>query len=214
VTAVLDPLFAAPWASPFPPGESPFRQKGNGYRGDLDYLDASVVGGRKAVLAAVTSGPMRTFLEQPFAASEWYDAYPCAVLHATAARLRGVPFADHRREVGAYHATAAMNAIYRSLLRVVSNQSIALWGPRISSIYFEFGKSETRVAGHNEVLGTRSGVPAGLVQFVIFASKGFCEQTLLLAGARTSRMDVNDVQQEGSAHGQALYTSSLTIRWN
>jgi hypothetical protein len=180
----------------------------------LDYLDAKVAGGRKAVTDAVASQPLRTFLEQPFVASEWYDAYPCAVLHATAARLRGVAFTDHRREVGAYHATAAMNAIYRSLLRVVSNQSVALWGPRISSIYFEFGKSETRVVGPNEVSGIRHGVPAGLVQFVVFASKGFCEQALLLAGAQTSIMEIHDVQQEGNAHGQALYKTSLTIRWN
>jgi hypothetical protein len=214
MTSVLDPLFAAPWSSPYPPGEGPFRQKGNGYRGDLDYLDAKVAGGRTAVIAAITSEPMRAFLEQRFLGSEWYDAYPCALLHRTAARLRGVTFADHRREVGAYHATAAMNTMYRSLLRVISNQSVAVWGPRISSIYFEFGKSETRVVGPNEVLGIRSGVPAGLVQFVVFASKGFCEQTLLLAGARTSSMSVNDVQQDGNAYGHALYKSSLTIRWS
>jgi hypothetical protein len=214
MTALLDPMFAPPWFSPFPPGEGPFRQKGNGYRGDLDYLDGKLAGGSKAVIAAIGSAPLRKFLEQRFVASEWYDAYPCAVLHATAARLRGVAFAGHRRDVGAYHATAAMNAMYRSLLRVVSNQTVASWGPRISSIYFEFGKSTTRVAGPNEVHGTRSGVPAGLVQFVFFASKGFCEQALLLAGARTSSMEISDVERSGSAYGHAVYTLSLTIRWS
>lgn len=214
MTAVSDPLFTTPWSPPFPPGESPFRQKGNGYRGDLEYLDAKMDGGRKGVIAAIAFEPVRAFLEQSFVGSEWYDAYPCAVLHAAAARLRGIPFAEHRRQVGAYHASSAMNAIYRSLLRVISNRNIALWGPRISSIYFEFGKSETRVVGPNEVSGIRHGVPAGLVQFVVFASKGFCEQALLLAGARTSIMEIHDVQQEGSAHGQALYKTSLTIRWN
>ena len=172
-----------------------------------------MAGGSKAVIEGIASEPMRAFLEQPFVGSEWYDAYPCAVLHASAARLRGVSFAEHRAQVGAYHASASMNAIYRSLLRVVSNQNIALWGPRISSIYFEFGKSETRVVGPNEVSGIRHGVPAGLVQFVVFASKGFCEQALLLAGARTSSVEIHDVEQEGSAHGQPLYKTSVTIRW-
>lgn len=214
MTTVLDPLFAAPWSSPFLPGEGPFRQKGNGYIGDLDYLDANLAGGRKAAIDAIASEAMRKFLTQRFVSSEWYDAYPCAVLHATAARLRGVAFTEHRKDVGAYHASAAMNVMYRLLLRVVSNQSVALWGPRISSIYFEFGKSETRVVGPHEVRGTRAGVPAGLVQFVVFASKGFCERALLLAGARTSCMDIDDVHRQGDAHGQAVYTTSLTIRWS
>jgi hypothetical protein len=210
---VQDPLFNTPWTPPFPPGKSPFRQKGNGYRGDLEYFASEVQGGVKAVIAGIPSEPMRAFLEQSFVGSEWYDAYPCAVMHASAARIRGVSYAEHRTQVGAYHASAAMNAIYRSLLRVVSNQSIALWGPRISSIYFEFGKFETRVVGPNEVSGVRGGVPAGLVQFVVFASKGFCEKALQLAGARTASMEFHDVEQDGSAHGQSLYKTSLTLRW-
>jgi hypothetical protein len=213
MTPVLDPLFAPPRSPPFPPGEGPFRQKGNGYRGDLEYIDAHVPGGRQAVIGAVGSEPLRAFLRQPFVGSEWYDAYPCAVLHASAARLRGLEFPEHRRQVGAYHASAAVNAIYRSLLRVVSNRNIALWGPRISSIYFEFGRSETVVVGRNEVLGVRSGIPAGLVQFVAFASKGFCEQTLVLAGAKTASMEIEGVERDGSAHGQANYKCTLRIRW-
>ena len=97
MTTVLDPLFAAPWSSPFLPGEGPFRQKGNGYIGDLDYLDANLAGGRKAAIDAIASEAMRKFLTQRFVSSEWYDAYPCAVLHATAARLRGVAFTEHQR---------------------------------------------------------------------------------------------------------------------
>ena len=42
---LLDPAFAPPALLPFPVGESPFRQKGNAYVGDLRYLDAVAPGG-------------------------------------------------------------------------------------------------------------------------------------------------------------------------
>lgn len=211
--ALVDPTFAPPVPLPFPPGTSPFRQKGNGYLGDFDYFASVVPGGMKAAIAAVPEAATRTFLEQRFRGSEWYDAFPCTALHAAAARLRGIGFAEHRRQVGAYHARAAGGGIYRTLLRVVSNENIAIWGPRVSSIYFEFGKTETRTSGDHEITGTRRGMPAGLVQFVLCASKGFCEETLLLAGAKTSSFDVGSVETSDRAYGQSLYDAEFRIHW-
>ena len=105
--SILDPSFAPPSSLPFPPGTSPFRQKGNGWIGDYAFFDANVRGGTKAVLEALPAGTLRAFHEQKFRGSEWYDVFPIMMLHVAAARLRGVPFTEHRRQVGAYHGREA-----------------------------------------------------------------------------------------------------------
>jgi hypothetical protein len=210
---VSDPSFAPPTALPFPAGTSPFRQKGNGYLGDVEYFERNVVGGTAAVMANIKDATVRTFLTQRFRSSEWYDAFPCTVLHVSAARIRGVTFAEHRRQVGAYHAREAAGGIYRTLLRVVSNENIAMWGLCMSSIYFEFGKTETRSTTDKEVLVVRHGMPAGLVQFVLYASKGFCEESLVLAGAKTASFQIGEIQADGHSYSQQLYKASFVLRW-
>ena len=208
-----DPAFAPPARLPFPPGTGPFRQKGNGYLGDLAYFEASVRGGSGAVIQALPDAALRAFHEQRFRGSEWYDAFPATALHSAAARLRGVAFAEHRRQVGAYHAREAGGGIYRTLLRVLSTDNVAVWAPRVSSIYFEFGKTKTSAVAPKDVAGVRSGLPEGLLQFVMFASKGFCEETLLLAGAKTASFDLGAVRIDDRAHGQDLYSVDFFIRW-
>lgn len=208
-----DPLFAPPSTLPFPAGASPFRQKGNAYIVDRPWLDESVRGGFAAAVAAIPDAPVRAFLNQRFKASEWYDAYPGAVLEATAARLRGVAFSRHRRESGAYHARHAMRGIYASLLKVISNDNVALWCPRIASMYFDFGKMTTREAGAKSVIATRSGVPAGLVQWSGYAMMAFVESALEIAGARGVRCAVSDVVESDRAFGQATYRMDFTATW-
>ncbi len=205
------PVFAPPELLPFPAGTGPFRQKGNGYLGDFAHFDLCVPGGAKAVVAALPEAS-RAFFSQRLRPSDWYDAFPGATLHAVAARLRSVPYAEHRRQVGVYHAGAA-GSVYRALLRVVSNENVAMWGPRVSSLYFEFGRFETRVAGPRLVEGTRRGVPAGLVQSVLHGSKGFTEETLRLAGAKTASFEIGEVLLQGRSYGQDLYDVSIRVAW-
>ena len=210
--SILDPTYEPPRALPFPAGTSPFRQKGNGYIGDLAHFDVCVTGGARAVIAALPDPGCRIFFGQKFKSSEWYDAFPGAMLHATAAQLRGIPYAEHRRQVGVYHASAA-GGVYRALLHVLSNEAIAVWGPRVSSIYFEFGKFETRASGPGEVTGVRRGMPAGLVQSTMFGSKGFTEETLRLAGAKAARFEIGAVEPGGRLYGQALFDAAIRVTW-
>jgi hypothetical protein len=195
-------------------GASPFRQKGNGYVGDFAYFDKVIPGGKEAVFEAIPAGPLRTFLQQKFRGSDWYDAYPCAAMHAAAARLKRQTFEQFRSAVGVYHAHEAGGGIYRSLLRVVSNENIAYWAPRMSTIYFEFAKVETRVEGPRSVAGTIRNVPAGLVQFTVFAGSGFTEETLRIAGGSAPRFEVGAVEPDGTAHGQALFRIAMKINWS
>jgi len=213
VRSVDDPMFGPPLTLPFPVGTSPFRQKGNAYLGDARYLDATVSGGFAAVVAALPEPSLRTFFQQRFRAGEWYDAYPSTALESVAARLRGTSFTTQRRRTGSWHAEHAAQGLYGTLLRFVSNDSLALWGPRISSLYFEFGKTETRVVAPHEILAVRRGIPRELVQWVVYASAGFCETTLRLAGAARATVAVEDVEPDGEAHRRELMRVNLRLRW-
>ncbi len=210
---ITDPSFSPPREPPFPVGTSPFRQKGNAYLGDVRYYNDVVRGGLAAVVAALPDDAHRAFARQQFRASEWYDAYPGAQLEVAAARVRGYSFERHRRETGVWHATHAARGLYGALLRLVSSETVALWAPRISSIYFEFGRTEARVAGRNLVLVTRRGTPRELVQWLAFASAGFTEAALKLAGARDVRVEIDNVVDDGRNLGRELARFDMRIAW-
>ncbi|MEZ4370496.1 MAG: hypothetical protein R3B07_06705 [Polyangiaceae bacterium] len=80
VPGVLDPYFSPPASLPFPAGESPFRQKGSAWLGDLDYLAEVVPGGLPALQASLDPA-LRSFVASPFRASDWYDVFPSALYH-------------------------------------------------------------------------------------------------------------------------------------
>lgn len=211
--SIHDPAFAPPEEPPFAPLRSPFRQKGHGYLGDFTYFDRAVPGGSVAVIAAVPSTIARAYLQQPFRGSEWYDAYPCAIMHAAAARLSHQTLAQLRRAVGAYHAATA-GVLYRALLRVVSNEAVALWAPRIASIYFEYGKVLTVADGPSRVTGEWRGIPASLAQFTVFAAEGFTEEMLRVAGASAPRFELATAEPDGEKDGQPLVRIPLRIAWS
>jgi len=213
MASIDDLAFAPPTEAPFPAGTSPFRQRGAAYLTDLRYLDAVVKGGRGAVIEAIPDARARAFFGRRFHTSDWYDAYPGVQIEAAAARLRGMSFERQRRATGAWHAEDAIHGIYATLLRMVSNENIAVWAPRISSLYFEFGTTTTRVAGPREILGVRRGIPRELVQWLMFASAGFVETTLRLAGARAPQVAFLDVTPDGRDHQRDLVKVDVRLTW-
>ena len=208
-----DPDLSPPLTNPFAPGTSPYRQKGNAFIGDFAYFEKCIPGGVPALLRSISDDATRTFLSQKFIASEWYDVFPNLMMQVAAARLRGMSFEEHRRHVGTYHAEA-LSGVYRALLRIVSNENVATWGPRISALYWDFGKMETRVAGPREITGIRRGTPKPLLQFIAWASTGFVETTLRIAGARDAMMVMDDVETEGRVAGVEICSFKLRITWS
>jgi hypothetical protein len=213
MASIDDLAFAPPWELPFPVGTSPFRQRGAAYLADFRYYDAVLRGGRGAAVEAVGDPATRAFFRQAFRTSEWYDAYPGAVIESAVAKVRGMSFERHRRHTGSWHAEDAVRGIYAALLRMVSNENIAVWAPRISSLYFEFGKATSRVTGPREVVAVRSGVPVELVQWLIFASAGFVETTLRLAGATNPQVTVLAISPDGHDHRRDLVKIDARISW-
>jgi hypothetical protein len=214
MASIDDPEYAPPRELPFPPGTSPFRQRGAGYLADVRYYDAVVRGGHQAVIDAIPEASVRSFFRQPFRTSEWYDAYPGAVIEVAAARVRAMTFERHRRNTGAWHARDAVHGIYAALLKILSTENIAVWAPRISSIYFEFGKTTSKVTGPREVIGSRRGIPKDLVQWLIFASAGFVETTLQLGGAKNPTVTVVDIAPDGRDHMRDMMRVDLRLKWD
>jgi hypothetical protein len=212
MASIDDPRFSPPLTPPFPVDASPFRQKGSAYLGDIRYLDAYAPGGFAAVVATLSDPALRRFFQAPFRAGDWYDAYPGVLLEVAAARLLGRTFTAHRRSTGAWHAEHAARGLYGTLLRFISSENVALWGPRITSLYFEFGKTETQVVRDGEVAALRRGIPRELVQWMIFAMVGFCEKTLHISGAARASVEIGEAEPEGTAHGRDLMRVHLLLR--
>jgi hypothetical protein len=210
---VQAPEFEPPKVLPFPAGTSPFRQKGNAYLGDKRYLESVVPGGYDAVIDAIPDPACRAFFRRGFKPSEWYDAYPGTQLELTAAGLRGLSFEEHRWSTGAWHARDAARGIYGTLLRFISSENIAIWAPRISSLYFEFGKTQTRVVAPSEVHVLRRGVPKELVQWVMFASAGFVQGALEAAGAHSPEIALLDIEADGREYGRDLVKVGMRLAW-
>jgi hypothetical protein len=210
---VSDPYFRLPQRIPYSPGTSPFRMKGDSYNAAMLFLNSRVPGGVPAVHAAMEP-ELRAFLGQRFHASDWYDVVPNPYMHAIAARLRSLPFIEHIRDNGTWHAEHAMRGALKALLRVLSNESVALWLPRISSTYHDFGKCETKVTGKRLVHGARTGMPRSLVPWYVVLSSAFCEKALAIGGASSARMVYGEAEPQGTQGAEEIFKLHFEIAWS
>ena len=208
-----NPTFDLPTTLPFPVGTSPFRQKGMVYRGNFEFLAAKVPGGTEAAFRALPDEKLRAFFRQPFDVSGWYDALP-GVVQQAAAQLRGVTLTEQGRQTGEYHARSRMTGIYRALLQVLSTENVAIWAPRISSVYYSFGKLNSRVIGARNVALVRHGIPRMLVRWMTAIMTGMGTETLKIVGARDVKVNLGGVHPDGSLSGYSLHRIEGDICWN
>jgi hypothetical protein len=211
--AVDDPYFALPDACPFLPGSSPFRIKGWGYIGDIEFYAGHVPEGIEAVARQVRDPAVGAFLSRKFTPDAWYDLIPKLYLSQAAARARGVPFDVHCREVSRFHAQDKFSGIYRPLLKVVSSEMIALWTPRLASSFYDFGSTESRVVGERMVRVVRSGVPRVAVQWWAAAASAYFEYCLETAGAKLPHVRWLPTEPDGERLGMELVKMPLELTW-
>jgi hypothetical protein len=211
--SVDDPYFALPEACPFLPGSSPFRIKGWGYVGDIAFYSEFVPGGIEAVGKNVRDPTIAAFLSRTFTPDAWYDLIPKLYLSQAAARVRGLPFDAHCREVSRYHAQDKFSGIYRPLLRVVSSEMIALWTPRLASSFYDFGSTESHVAAERMVKVVRKGVPRVAVQWWAAAAAAYFEYCLEAAGAHLPHVRWLPIEPDGERLGMELAKMPLEITW-
>jgi hypothetical protein len=203
-----------PDRSPFAPGASPWRQKGNVYRGLFRHVDTYIDGGSTAAIDRVEDPLVRAFLTQPFAASGWYDLFPMITMIVQVARLRGVPYFTAVSDLSRMMANADLNGLYRTLLRVVSPGLLAPKLPRIQAQYLNFGTltvAET-ATDHCEVI--RGAHPLLLVHWYVAVVHGFLPCVLECSGAKDVRVRWSDPEPQGTDDaGFEQVGLRFTIQW-
>jgi len=211
--AIEEPYFALPDTLPFKPGAGPFRVKGWGYLGDTRFYDEHVPGGARAVAQAVKDPAITAFVNRPIEPNSWYDIYPKLYLGHAAARLRGATYEAHSREVSRWHAQDKFSGIYRPLLKMVSSELLAMWIPRMSSSFYDFGSTETRVRATKVVSVIRYGVPRIVVRWWAYAATAYFEYVLLTGGARHPHVRWLPVEPDGERLGVDLHRMTFEITW-
>jgi hypothetical protein len=211
--AIDDPYFTLPEAIPFAPGSGPFRMKGWGYIGDLRFYEENVPGGIAAVLKHLSDPAIAAFVARKFDPDQWYDLTPKLYVSRAAARLRGMTYDAHCRDVSRWHAVDKFRGIYRPLLRVVSSEVLAVWIPRLTSSFYDFGTTESHVVSPKLVRVVRRGVPRIAVQWWAAAASAYFEYVLATAGAPHPQVKWLATEAEGERLGMDLYRMPLEISW-
>ena len=217
MASIHDPIFDLPSRPMFRWGESPFRVRGVAYRSTLPMVDDMLAkrGLRAAdLLRQNGDAALDAFLTQRFAPMDFYDIYPMIHFAPLVARARGVSLSQHTRDSASVHAAWARRGFTSVILRLVSNETVAAWIPRISAWYHDFGDIETTVAGDRHVRGVRHGLPQFLVQSWSILSMQFTEDVLSHAGASDPRAYTLDAERDGERQSCPLYRVSFEIRWS
>jgi hypothetical protein len=217
MASIHDVLFQLPPRQPFRFGTGPFRCRGSVYRDDRALTEKLLAprGLTVAELVKRQNDPaFEAFFAQPrFNASDWYDVQPLLYMDALVARARGVPHLQHVRDAALMHAQNALGGFTSVVLRLVSNESVATWLPRISGWYHDFGHVESKVVGEGRVRSIRYGMPAIYVQAWSVTAVHFCEFVLARAGAKEPRATVLEALPDGVREGHPLYRITMDMSW-
>jgi hypothetical protein len=216
MTSVHDPIFDVPVRPMYRWGASPFHMRGVAYRDSMARADDLLAqrGTSVAELLRQQGDPvLQAFLTQRFAATEWYDIYPSVHFAPKLAKACGLSLAQHMRASAVLHGDWAMRGFTSIILKLVSNEAVASWIPRIASWYHDFGRTEAAVVGERRVRGVRSGLPVFAVQGWAILGMHFTEHVLAQAGALDPRAHALDAEPDGEREGCPLYRVTFDITW-
>lgn len=207
-------MFAdSPENLPFAPGLSPFRLKGTGYRGHMQYAEAKVPGGVKAMIAGLHDPRLKEFFQQPFLASSWYDILPLLPAGRVCAALMRKPYEIYLRDRTRTQAQADLNGIYSMLLKIISTESVALRLPRIMSQYFDFGKIHTQPEATGIVSCKSSAIPRILYPWYQPVLTEYVDAALQIAGTGRVLVTSEPPENDGVVSGTPTIRFKWTIRW-
>jgi hypothetical protein len=210
---VQDAHFDIPARPAFAPGTSPFKLKASAYRDELAFYEANVPGGVDAVLSRLGDKALAEFFRQDFGAVSWADAVPTPYLLAAAARVRGVTYEAHVRDIATWHAKHALYGFYRTLLKVMSAETLAMWIPRLSSSYHDFGTISAKPGGPNRCAGLRTGIPRQLVRWWTSIAAGYMTCALEFGGCRGGKMRVVSLEKDTPRLGYETWKIGYEVSW-
>ena len=199
-----------------PQSASSFRAKGLVHLGAIDFWEATVPGGARAVRAALIAAgqePCARFYEDRFVAGGWYPVMPVLPSAVAAARLRRKAVGDHVRENSAWLAERDLRGVYRVILSVVSVDAVANRLGGLSMRYFDFGAAETRAVEGGAIESSHVGIPAALGSWFNWCAEGFVPVALKMAGARSVEVRTSPPLPDGSRDGVDIVRLRFEIRW-
>jgi hypothetical protein len=197
----------------YPPGTSPFHVRGGAYRNALDHAERHVPGGIDRLKDACPDPGLKTFLSQKFEPSGWYDVLPIAPLSDVMAELLGVTLEQYLLDRTREHAHRDLVGLYRLLLRAVSARTVALFLPKLTARYYDWGGIDARLRGPRHVETVRRGVPEPLARWYSMVACSFAEAALEIAGAPHPRIVVSSSEPDGAAFGVATREFVFDVTW-
>jgi hypothetical protein len=216
MASIHDPLFDVPVRPMFRWGASPFHMRGAIYRDTITMAERLVAkrGRRLAEVLQQHGDPqLGSFMAQRFSPTDWYDIYPAIHFAPIVARASGITHAQHMRDSAVAHAEWALRGFTGVILKLLSSETVAMWLPRISAWYHDFGSIETRTVGERHVRGLRTGLPVFVVQGWSVLGMHFTEYVLAHSGAKEPRAHALDAEPDGTRDGCPLYRVTFEARW-
>lgn len=176
----------------FAPGDSPFRIKGNGYRGHLQYVEQHLPGGVAAMLDAFDDPELRAFFEQTFLASAFYDVLPLAHAGLVCADISGMSFYDFVYERTRHQAEDDVRGIYKWLLTLLSPRLVSSRLTKFMAQYFDFVGFEVEASDSSTVRGKLTGAPPELRCWLTTVFEAYYRHVFKLGGVKEYAIEFNE----------------------
>jgi hypothetical protein len=199
--------------SSFPVGKSPFRAKGVVYNNFCAFVDMRLVGGMKDFLRRVRDPALRDFHAQRFLAASWYDALPVlSALHELGRELQ-VPPLSLMSDLSRFNFNAAVNGVYRLLLRLTSPETLLERSTQIGRQYFDFVKTDFARLGPRHYRLRHAGIPDTVAPMYMTMVEAFVDIGLAHAGAKEVRQRWENPEPMGMMHGLPVVRLQREITW-
>jgi hypothetical protein len=213
MSSIHDASFGLSPRPPFAFGQSPFHVRGAIFKVEIARAEKVVPGGLAAITARIGDPQLDAFLQRPISPAGWYDVQPLAYVGHTAAKLLRISFDQYARELGIDHARVAFDGFSGVVLRVLSHETLAMWLPRISAWFHDFGDVQTASTSPGLVRGVRTGVPRFLVHAWAITACEFAEEMLRRAGAKSPRVHTLAPEADGSREGHDTFRIPFEVCW-
>src|SRR5688572_10686367 len=188
---------AAP-AAMYVPGTSPFHVRGSAYGSALKHVSETVPGGLDRLREACSDPGLRTFMDQLFEAYGWYDVLPMVPLSELIAGLMGIDVERYLVERTREQARRDLAGLTRLLMRAVSARTVAVFLPKLTARYHDWGRIDARLPGPRRVETVRTGVPQPLRAWYATMACTFAETALEIAGAPSPRVVLHSSEPDGA----------------
>jgi hypothetical protein len=198
---------------PFEPGQSPFHMRGNIYAGTRKFFDAHGPGGIEAVYREIRDPKLLAFFQQEFAADDWYDVLPVALLIRAEAKAMGLSVAEYMRARSRFQAQLDINGLHRLLLKIASPEMVAMRLPALLSRVFDFGEARAERRGRGHVTSSMRGWPLILGEWYLNAFNVYTETALRLAGAIQCTVRLAPPEPDGAQHGVETVSIQSDTLW-